>query len=191
MDKNEVHIAFEILLEEIETVVSGLNDGGAEAFQSGDYDRAVKLAKDATRLHEFHDKVKGLQGEWRTLFAETAPPKPKTQRADKRKDLGRLTRGLRTPEEAFRKPILEALVELGGRSHRGKVLDLVAKKMKGILNKHDRERLPSGPVHEIRWRKTANWSRYVLVREGLLEGNSPRGIWEISEKGRRALSTEG
>ena len=187
MDRNEVHIAFEILLEEIETVVGSLDDEGAAAFQAHAYDRAVKLARDATRLAEFHAKVKSLQAEWQTLFAETKPPKPKAKGTDTRKDLGRLRKGLRTPEDAFRKPILEALMELGGRAHRKKVLDLVGKKMKGTLNKHDRERLPSAPVHEIRWRKTANWCRYVLVQEGLMESDSPRGVWEISGKGRKAL----
>ena len=98
----------------------------------------------------------------------------------------RLKRGLRTSEDAFRKPILEALVELEGRAEMSKVLDLVEKKMQGILNDYDYQSLPSDPK-TIRWRNTAQWCRNTMVREGLLKSDSPRGIWEISERGRKAL----
>ena len=187
MDKNEVHIAFEILLEEIEIVFGSLNDDGADAFHAGDHDRAGKLLKDARTLTEFHDKVQTLQGEWNTLFAETAPPRPKPEKQSKREDHGKLTRGLRTPEQAFKKPILETLLSLGGSASIADILDALGEKMKGVLNKYDRQRLPSGPGHEVRWRNTAMWSRYKMVRAGLLKSDSPRGVWEISDKGREAL----
>jgi len=67
------------------------------------------------------------------------------------------------------------------------VLKAVGKQMAGVLNKHDRQRLSSGPTHEIRWRNSAMWSRYKMVRAGLLKSDSPRGVWEISDKGRKAL----
>jgi hypothetical protein len=185
VDTNEVNIAFEILLEEVETVVASLNEQGAEAFQNGDHDRARELLDEAPKLTDFHDKVKALQKEWAEKFADKAPA-PK--RGKKRRHHGKLKRGLRTPEEGFRQPILEALVELDGGAHRDEVLSLVEKKMKGVLNEHDYEHLPSPPVHELRWRKTANWCRYNLVREGLLKSDSPRGVWEVTKKGRNALA---
>ncbi len=95
-------------------------------------------------------------------------------------------KGLRTSEDAFRRPILEALVEWGGRAEMSKVLDLVEKKMEGILNDFDRQPLRSDP-NIIRWRNTAQWCRNTMAREGLLKSDSPRGIWEISERGRKAL----
>jgi hypothetical protein len=64
------------------------------------------------------------------------------------------------------------------------VLDLVEKKMKGTLNQYDFEPLSSG---EIRWRNTAQWCRNTLVQEDLMRRDSPRGIWEISEEGRKQL----
>jgi len=77
-------------------------------------------------------------------------------------------------------------VELGGRAEMSKVLDLVEKKVQGILNDYDRRPLPSNPKI-IRWRNTAQWCRNTMAREGLLKSDSPRGIWEISERGRKAL----
>lgn len=68
-----------------------------------------------------------------------------------------------------------------------KVLDAVGKKMEGVLNNYDRQRLNSPPAYEVRWRNTVEWSRYRMVRDGLLRGDSPRGVWELTPRGRRAL----
>jgi hypothetical protein len=81
---------------------------------------------------------------------------------------------------------LEALVELGGQAEISDVLDLVEKKMRGILNDYDYQPLPSDP-DIIRWRNTAQWCRNTMVRQGLLKSDSPRGIWAISEEGKKAL----
>jgi restriction system protein len=185
MKTNEVNEAFEILLEEIEAVADTLNDAGAEAFRAGDYDKARAAIEEATRLAEFREKVKALQKEWQGLFAKVPRQKRRTSRKAKR----RLPRGLRTPEDAFRRPILEALVELGGSSSIGEVLDRVEQKMKGVLNSYYYEPLPSDP-RSVRWRNTAQWCRNTLVREGLMKSDSPHGIWEISEQGRKWLTKE-
>lgn len=94
----------------------------------------------------------------------------------------KLSKGKRTPRQAFRIPILEALIELGGKGKTDEILKKVESKMKNILKSVDYEKLPSGV--EIRWRNTAQWERYVMVQDGLLRSDSPIGIWEITEKGR-------
>ncbi|GBD38318.1 hypothetical protein HRbin37_00565 [bacterium HR37] len=185
MESNEVNTAFEILLEEIELVANQLNEDGAHAFKEGDYDRARHAIEEATRLADFREKVKALQKEWASLLSKKPQRLKKTVRTVK----SRLPRGLRTPEEAFRRPILEALVELGGKGSIGDVLDLVEEKMRAHLTKYDFEPLPSDPK-SIRWRNTAQWCRNNLVREGLMKADSPYGIWEISELGRKALQNE-
>jgi restriction endonuclease Mrr len=55
--------------------------------------------------------------------------------------------------------------------------------MKGILNKYDYEPLPSNPTQK-RWENSVQWARNTMVNEGLLSSDSPRGIWEITQKGR-------
>jgi restriction system protein len=91
---------------------------------------------------------------------------------------------LRTPNEKYVIPILESIIELGGRADMRDVLKLVHDKMKNILNSYDYEPLPSDPKL-IRWRNTAQWTRNTMVNEGLLAKDSPWGIWEITEKGRK------
>jgi hypothetical protein len=90
----------------------------------------------------------------------------------------------RTQEAAFRRPILESLVELGGRAPVSDVLSLVLKKVKPILRPVDFEEVKSG---DERWRNTAMWERKHMLSEGLLASTSPRGIWEITETGREWL----
>jgi restriction system protein len=57
-------------------------------------------------------------------------------------------------------------------------------KMRFELKPIDYERLNSGA---IRWVNTAQWERYLMIQEGLLKTDSPRGIWEITEKGKQFL----
>jgi hypothetical protein len=96
-------------LEEIELVANRLNEAGADAFRTGDFDATRRAIEEAERLADFREKVKALQREWAGLpTGELKVRKPRTPRTAQ----GRLGRELRTPEEAFRRPILETLIEL-------------------------------------------------------------------------------
>ncbi len=175
MNKNEVNTAFEILLEEIEEVFNIISKEGEEAFKAQDFDKARSLSEYGERLKSFREKVKTLQKEWQTIFSERIPSKVR-----KRKTKSRLKKGLRTSEDKFFIPILGSLIELGGKAEMKDVLKLVHDKMRDILNEYDYETLPSGG---IRWENTAQWARNAMVNEGLLSTYSPRGVWEITEKG--------
>jgi hypothetical protein len=77
---------------------------------------------------------------------------------------------------------LESLLELGGKGKADKILEKVEIKMRNILNSVDYKILSSGVM--IRWQNTAHWEKFVMVREdGLLRSDSPKGIWELTEKG--------
>lgn len=93
----------------------------------------------------------------------------------------RLPKGLKTPDEAYRLPILKALITMGGRGECNEILDLVHEIMADQLNEYDYQKLSSG---KIRWRNTARWERNNMRENGLLLDDSPIGIWEISQKGR-------
>jgi len=108
-----------------------------------------------------------------------------SQRRSKAKYPRVLSKGEKTPRQAFRIPILEALVELSGKGKTDEILEKVERKMKHILKSVDYEKVPSGVM--IRWQNTARWERYIMVQDGLLRSDSPKGIWEITEKGRKFL----
>jgi len=183
---SNVSSAFEMLLEEVEAEIDFVNNVGAKAFAARDYDRAREALERAGTLTAFRDKVAGLRREWDELAAVAESQEDEETKAQRR-DLGRLRKGLRTPEAAYYRPILEVLAEMGGAGETGEVLDRVGRKMKGLLKDVDFDPLASGPDNP-RWRNAAQWARNAMVREGLLKADSPRGVWQISDKGREMLA---
>lgn len=91
----------------------------------------------------------------------------------------------RTGEAAFRLPILQALVELGGQGSVGEVLEHARKHLKSELKPDDIKTLKSNG--EVRWENTAKWERKHLLDDGLLDSSAPHGIWRITPLGRDYL----
>ena len=178
--------AFEILLEEIETEIDFTNRVGARAFEARDYDRAREVLELAAQLTAYRDKLAAFRREWDRLVLVADEEAEDTETTESHRNPGRLRRGLRTPEEAYYRPILRVLERRGGSGQVGDVLEEVREEMKGILRDVDFEPLASDP-HNPRWRNTAQWARNSMVNEGLLKSGSPRGMWEITEKGREYL----
>lgn len=181
--------AFELLTEELEAEVEFTNRVGSKAFEARDYDRAREALERAGQLTAFRDKVVILHKEWDIIAAAQDGEEDESVRAERR-NLGRLRRGMRTREEAYYGPILKVLAELGGSVRMSDVLDRVGAQMKNQLRAVDFEPLASDP-DMLRWRNSAQWARYSMVKEGMLKAESPRGFWEITDKGRRALQDTG
>ena len=87
------------------------------------------------------------------------------------------------PHAEYTLPILEALIEMGGKGRMRNVLDRVLDKIKDQLKPKDFEKLPSGTA--IRWKNRAQWERQRLKSQGNLKKDSPHGIWEITDEGRK------
>ena len=107
MERNEVHVAFEILLEEIEQVANTIRESGAAALKASNYERAMAAIEHATRLAEFRERVKSLQTEWNRLVGIAPVEMTRRPARTRQKSYRPLSRGLRTPEASFRRPILE------------------------------------------------------------------------------------
>src|SRR5262249_50312095 len=90
-----------------------------------------------------------------------------------------------TPTKAYWRPLLQTLVELGGRGRRERVTAIVGEKMKEILTRADRGRLPTS--NYIRWENRVAWQASNMRRDGIMKDDSPRGIWEITDAGRKWL----
>ena len=183
MNDRDVMPAFDILMEELDAIVTHLNQQGAQLMQAKEYAQAREVIVKAEAVLAFQAKVKALQEEWVRLSDSSSKKTPRKKQPGQRVMTTMLKQGLRTPNEAFMLPILQALVQLGGSGRVIEVLDRVERMMKEQLNKYDYESLPSNPK-ELRWRNNAQWARLNLVQAGYLASDSPRGIWEISEAGR-------
>ncbi|HOV32551.1 MAG TPA: winged helix-turn-helix domain-containing protein [Candidatus Hydrogenedens sp.] len=184
MDKNEVNIAFEILLEEIEEVFNILTKEGEKAFKEKDFEKATELSKNGENLKNFRQKVKTLQEEWQNIFANKM-----VRDAQRIKVRRKLKKGLKTPEDKYYIPILESLVELGGKGELSEVFEKVYKRVKNILNEYDMQTLTSDPKKK-RWENTVQWARYTMVTKGLLSDKSSWGVWEITKAGKDFLNSQ-
>jgi Mrr N-terminal domain len=100
----------------------------------------------------------------------------------------RAAAGTLLPEEEYVQPLLRVLDEAGGQAPFRDVADAVGRMMEDKLMEADFETLNSGGV---RWQNRLQFVRLRLVQRGLLERDSPRGIWEISDSGREALRESG
>lgn len=187
MESDDINNAFEFVLSKIDSSIKSLNEDGKKALERRDYGQARQASDEAARVSDFREKVRTLLNEWQQLFASKNVLKPVKERT--KKIIGpKLSPGLRTSQNAYHKPILETLIELGGAGSMNAVLDRVGIKMKGVLNEYDYRPKASDPS-QVRWRNAAAWCRFTLVKEGLLRSNSPHGIWEISEEGRKVLKS--
>jgi len=103
---------------------------------------------------------------------EEAPPNPPVE-------------GELLPEGDYWLPILEILAERGGASRGRDVIEALGERLRSNLLPRDYEVLRMG---EVRWRNRARFARLRMKEQGLISDESPRGIWEITEEGRRYLN---
>lgn len=85
----------------------------------------------------------------------------------------------KTDNKVLREQILLALKRLGGKAKVPDIIGEMTRQLDGAL-------LPGDLVwreatKEPAWQNNAKWERYQMVQDGLLRGDSPRGVWELSE----------
>jgi hypothetical protein len=125
----------------------------------------------------------GAQAAARSAAGSLSPGSPKRGKS-RRKARTRAPKGSILPEAEYELPILRALDEMGGRGPTSEVIDRVGKELDGKLTDADRQKLGSG---EFRWKNRAQFVRLRLVEQGEMASGSPRGTWEISNRGRERL----
>ena len=108
-------------------------------------------------------------------------PDAKPTRARRR----RPTSKNKLPQKEFRQPLLELLYELGGAAQVADLQPLLKEKMTSALLPGDLKPVSTG---DERWWNATCWERSNLVKEGYLRNDSPRGTWELSEKGSEFVS---
>ncbi len=180
---NDVGQALSLLSETLSKEEKRIREEGSEAMNTGEYETARQVIDFAERLITFKQKVATLEDEWSQLEAARDTATPEVQRIVSKRFFGKKRKGQITPHEEFCRPILEVLVEMGGKGKTKVVLDRVGEKMKDVLKPVDYEPLKSDK-NQIRWRNSAQWARNRMVNnDGRMKKGSPQGLWEISPAG--------
>ena len=186
-DTDDVSAAMHLLGESIQGEVNRINAEGAQAMHRGDYDTAQVVIDFAKRLTAFRSKVDALGKEWNGIEDLRDKASAEVQQIVSKRFFGRKKSGEITSHDDFCRPLLEVLVEMGGKAKTKDVLNCLGVKMKSILKTKDYEPHKS-KAHQIRWRNTAQWARNMMVNDdGRMKKGSPSGTWEISDKGRTWL----
>jgi len=181
---NDVGEALALLSETLTDEEARIRDEGAEAMKNGAYDTATEVIDFAKNLLAFQNKVASLVDEWEELENAREAATPEVQKIVSKRFFGKKRKGLITPQDDYCRPILEVLVEMGGKGKTKTVLDRVGDKMKQVLKPIDYECHKSSDK-QLRWRNTAQWARNKMVNsDGRMKKNSANGIWEISDEGR-------
>lgn len=92
------------------------------------------------------------------------------------------------PEGEYERPILSVLGEHGGSAPAREVVERVGALIEDRLTPLDRETQPNGVK---RWESRVQFTRLRMRKAGLIQAGSPRGVWELSEQGRRAYDQLG
>ena len=171
--------ALAVFRAQIQDRLESAQDEGKQAIDQGHFSQAQTFVQQAQALT---DLLKDLDA-WAKRFATLVSPI-----VDSDDETPRLPKGLKTPQSAYRIPILSALVALGGEADIDAVLERVRTLVADRLNTYDLDTFADGKT--VRWINTAQWARNTLREEGLIRDDTPRGVWGISEAGRKWLKVQ-
>lgn len=191
--------AFDVLVRDLTVALDTARNAVLQATKENRFGEVRAQAERAENIRTQLETLLLMRNRWGELVQKQLKPE-KISVAPQ--DLGPHNRGgilpaqrlkrsgvhRQTPREEYRIPILKAISELGGKGRPEEVLKAIERMMSHQLTSFDRENLNSG---EIRWRKSVRWLRLSMVKEGYLKQDSPYGLWEISEVGRRYLKQKG
>ena len=105
---------------------------------------------------------------------EEPPPAPE--------DGGKPPPGRFTPQGAYKLPILQYLHgEAPGAAAAHEVASHIESTMRDRFTSEDLEQSSKGGP---RWRRILDNARLQLAREGMLRQDSPKGVWEITDRGK-------
>jgi predicted DNA-binding transcriptional regulator AlpA len=94
--------------------------------------------------------------------------------------------GKKLPQKALRLPLLQAVLKLGGSARVWELRGEMEKKVAPLLGPADYRAVSSG---EPRWWNAICWERADLVREGVFANDGERGVWKLTEEGRKVAKS--
>lgn len=188
LSKDELIKLYETLPEDT-LIKLGVHDNAKQAYEEKQrvgrlkkerIEKAITLVKEAQELLNIYGLELKVTGRGIRIVDKDG----RAIHNNIQKQISSAKQGVKTHQSQYGVPMLQSLTDLGGRGRVTEVLERVYERMKDVLVPFDLEKVSTGVP---RWYNTAQWERNKMVNEGLLRNDSPRGIWEISEKGSKYL----
>jgi hypothetical protein len=139
-------------------------------------------------------RLLGLGASTSAAEASQAPPRPNVPRSapkvgtkarKAKSSKPRAAAGTLLPEKEYEMPLLQALVDAGGSAPSKQLIERVGELIGDRLTEQDRESLSSGGV---RWQSRIQFVRLRLIERGLMQKDTPRGIWAITDSGKELVT---
>ncbi|MBF0234501.1 MAG: hypothetical protein HQK65_15890 [Desulfamplus sp.] len=140
----------------------------------------TKLVSELAIYDENFEKLKlfrsGLSGLIMELDTILSPLDNSTTNKKKNRKRSKLPK---TDSATLQKYIIEALSKMGGSGTVSDILSKIELKLEGKMLPGDLELRQDGRT--VVWRNNVQWQRMLMVKEGILRSDSPKGIWELNE----------
>ena len=143
----EVERAIKQTSREVKVALKEINQQAGKLVARGEYAAAEELVRIGRAITTFADEVNALNLKWREL-QETAPGKLSSER---------------TPLWEYYKPILQALVQLGGEATLGELQEKVQPLLVSVLQPGEMTAM-SGD--KLSWKRAVRRTRRHMVKEG-------------------------
>jgi len=161
----EVDRALKQAVRQVKSALKEINQEAGKLVTRGDYSGAEQYVQVGRSVTTFTSELEALHLRWRALQENTTS-----------EDLNE-----KTALWGFYRPILQALVELGGESTVAQLEDRVEPLLTAHLKSGDLVLMSRG---KPRWKVMIRRARRHMIKEGLVEEDSGKR-WRISNQGRR------
>jgi len=165
---HEVRMAIRSLGREVKLATKEANQLAAKRLARGDYSGAQSLIEVAKAISEFGNEVRMLHSRWKSV--QSSSPQPER------------IKGEETPLWELYRPILQALVALGGDATRNEIEAKLEGTVDGSLKKGD---LAPNAQGVPRWKIMVGRARKPMISEGFITGENLLR-WKITSKGEQA-----
>lgn len=158
------------LSREIKLAIKEANQAAAKRLARGDYGGAQSLMDMAKAISEFNAEVKALARRWNGIRSHGQEGKERSSR---------------TPEWELYRPILQALVSLGGDATRKDIEDKLEETVGSNFKAGD---LATNSRGMPRWKVMVGRSRKHMIEQGFVSGENLLR-WKITGKGEQAAKS--
>lgn len=168
---HDVAQAIRSLGREVKLAIKEANQHAAKRLARGDYAGAQSLIETAKAIADFGNEVKTIHGRWRSLRSTAHKPGRK--------------KGDQTALWELYRPILQALVALGGNATRKEIEARLEETIGGTLKEGD---LTTNGRGIPRWKIMVGRARKHMIAEGFVSGENLLR-WKITSKGEHAAKS--